>query len=105
MGAFWILREKDWTKVLGWPGYRVYQHEINDSAKTLKLWVRRNSGSQKLVCSGCSRKLTDTHDSYEREVRDLLRLEYQTTVVMELYRVRCPDCGIKAEKVGIFEFN
>ena len=25
--------------------------------------------------------------------------EYQATVVLELYRVRCPQCGVKAEKV------
>jgi hypothetical protein len=35
------MRETDWTKVLGWPGYRVYRHEINEATKTLKLWVRR----------------------------------------------------------------
>ena len=38
--------------------------------------------------------------SYEREVRDLPWSEYRATVVVELYRVRCPDCGIKAEKVA-----
>jgi transposase len=38
---------------------------------------------------------------YEREVRDLPWSEYRTTVVIELYRVRCPDCGIKAEKVAL----
>ena len=37
--------------------------------------------------------------SYEREVRDLPYSEYRATVVIELYRVRCPGCGIKAEKV------
>jgi hypothetical protein len=32
-------------------------------------------------------------------VRDLPCFEYRTTVVVELYRVRCPDCGIKTEKI------
>jgi len=95
------MRENDWTKVLGWPGYRVYQHEINEPAKTLKLWVRRKRGNRKLVCSGCGRKFAEAYDSYEREVRDLPCFEYRTTVVVELYRVRCPDCGIKAEKVPL----
>ena len=95
------MRENDWTRVLGWPGYRVYQHEINEPAKTLKLWVRRKRGNRKLVCSGCGRKFTDAYDSYEREVRDLPWSEYRTTVVVELYRVRCPDCGIKTEKVPL----
>ena len=93
------MRENDWTKVLGWPGYRVYQNELNELAKTLKLWVRRKRGNQKLECSGCGRKFRDAYDSYEREVRDLPCFEYRTTVVVELYRVHCPDCGIKAEKV------
>jgi transposase len=93
------MRETDWTKVLGWPGYRVYRHEINESAKTLKLWVRRKRGNRKLVCSGCGRKLSEAYDTYEREVRDLPWSEFRTTVVVELYRVRCPDCGVKREKV------
>jgi transposase len=93
------MREADWTKVLGWPGYRVYGHEINEEAKTLKLWVRRKRGNRKLVCSGCGRKLGEVYDTYEREVRDLPCFEFRTTVVVELYRVRCPDCGIKTEKV------
>jgi len=93
------MRDADWTKVLGWPGYRVYGHEINEEAKTLKLWVRRKRGNRKLVCSGCGRKLGEIYDTYEREVRDLPCFEFRTTVVVELYRVRCPDCGVKTEKV------
>ena len=93
------MAETDWSKVLGWPGYRVYRHEINEQAKTLKLWVRRKRGNRKLECSGCGRKFTEVYDSYEREVRDLPWSEYRTTVVIELYRVRCPDCGVKTEKV------
>lgn len=95
------MRENDWTKVLGWPGYRVYQHEINEAAKTLQLWVRRKRGNRKLVGSGCGRKLTEACAIYQREVRDLPCFEYRTTVVIELYRVRCPECGIRAEKVPL----
>jgi transposase len=94
------VRENDWTKLLGWPGYRVYRHEIDEHGKTLKLWVRRKRGNRKLVCSGCGRKLTGACDIYQREVRDLPWSEYRATVVIELYRVRCPDCGVKTEKVA-----
>jgi transposase len=93
------MRETDWTRVLGWPGYRVYRHEIHEGAKSLKLWVRRKRGNRKLVCSGCGRKLSQVYDTYEREVRDLPCFEFRTTVVIELYRVRCPECGVKTEKV------
>jgi transposase len=93
------LRDNELTKLLGWPGYRVYRHEINEKAKTLKLWIRRKRGNRKLVCSGCGCKLEDAHDVTEREVRDLPCMEFRTTVVVEVYRVCCPDCGIKIEKV------
>jgi transposase len=93
------LRENDWSKILGWPGYRVYQFEINEGAKTLRLWVRRKRGNLKLVCSGCGRRVQEIHEIYEREVRDLPCFEFRTTVVIELYRVRCPDCGTKSERV------
>lgn len=94
------MRENDWSKLLGWPGYRVYRHEIDEHDKTLKLWVRRKRGNRKLVCSGCGRKLTEACDIYQREVRDLPWSEYRATVVIELYRVRCPDCGVKTERVA-----
>ena len=93
------MRDSDWTKVLGWPGYRVWRQEIDEKAKTLKLWVRRKRGNKKLVCSGCGRRVDDIHEIGEREVRDLPVFEFRTTVVIELYRVRCPDCGPKIERV------
>src|SRR5712664_1574621 len=94
------LRNNDWTRILGWPGYRVYRSEINEEAKTLRLWVRRKSGERKLVCSGCGRSVSEIAEVCEREIRDLPCFEYRTTVVVELYRVRCPDCGVKTEKVA-----
>ena len=89
------MRDSELTKLLGWPGYRVYRHEINEKAKSLKLWIRRKRGNRKLVCSGCGRKLEAAHDVSEREVRDLPCMEFRTTVVVEVYRVCCPECGIK----------
>jgi len=95
------MRETDWSKVLGWPGYTVYGHEIDEPRKTLKLWVRRKRGNRKLVCSGCGRKLAEAYDTYEREVRDLPCFEFRTTVVVELYR-----CDLKAaEKDCLKEVN
>jgi transposase len=76
----------------------VYRSEIDEDAKTLKLWVRRKPG--KLVCSGCGRTVGEIAEINEREVRDLSCFEYRTTIVVELYRLRCPNCGIKAEKIA-----
>ena len=93
------MRRDDWSKILGWPGYTVYQHEIDEKAKTLKLWVRRKRGNRKLICSGCGARIAAPAEVTEREVRDLACFEYRTTVVIELYRVRCRKCGLKIEKV------
>jgi len=93
------MRDNDFTKILGWPGYRVYRHEIVEHGKSLRLWVRCKRGNRKLICSGCGRKFSEAHDYNEREVRDLPWGEYRTTVVIEVYRVCCPNCGVKVEKV------
>lgn len=53
-----------------------------------------------MVCSGCGRRVHGFAEVYEREVRDLACFEYRTTVVIELYRVKCPDCGLKTERVA-----
>jgi transposase len=93
------VKDTDWTKVLGWPGYRVFQHEIDEKQKQLTLWVRRRRGNRKMICSGCGRRVHDVHEVYERTVRDLACFEYRTSIVIELHRIRCPDCGVKTEKV------
>ena len=91
--------DNEFTRILSWPGYRVYRHEIDDPAKTLKLWIRRKRGNRKIECSGCGRKFTAIYDISERAVRDLPWGEFRTTVFIEVYRVKCPDCGVKREKV------
>src|ERR1700682_6385503 len=74
------MSESEWTKILGWPGYRVYRSEINEAGKSLRLWVRRKRGNRKLECSGCGRRIQEVADVYEREVRDLPWSEYRATV-------------------------
>jgi transposase len=91
----------EFTRILQWPGYRVYQHKIDEKNKILELWVRRKRGNRKLECSGCGRKFSDVYDSNERAVRDLPWSEFRTTVHIEVYRVKCPDCGVKIEKVPL----
>ena len=94
------MRDTDFTKILRWPGYRVYEHAIDEAARTLRLWVRRKRRPRPLICSGCSRRVREMHDVSERQVRDLPWGEYRTTVIVEIYRVRCPDCGVKIERVA-----
>jgi transposase len=79
----------------------VYRHEVDEKNKTLDLWVRRKRGNRKLECSGCGRKFQDIHDCNERAVRDLPWSTFKATVHIEVYRVKCPDCGVKVEKVPL----
>jgi transposase len=76
--------------------------EIDEQGKHLKLWVRRKKTGLKLICSGCGQHVTASliHEVCEREVRDLPCFEYATRVAVETYRVKCPRCGIRAEKVA-----
>jgi len=76
--------------------------EIDEQGKKLKLWVRRKKAGLKLICSRCGQHVPAAriHEVCEREVRDLPCFEYTTTVVVETYRVKCPRCGIRAERVA-----
>ena len=94
-----IVKSNDWTKILGWPGYRVYRMVVDEEAKALTLWVRRKSGNKRMACGGCGRRVEKIHEVNERAVRDLPVFEYRATVVVEVCRLRCPDCGIKTEKL------
>jgi transposase len=93
--------DSEFTRILDWPGYRVYQHQIDEKAKTLKLWIRRKRGKRKIECSGCGRKFTEIYDFNERPVRDLPWSGFTATVFIEVYRVRCSECGVKREKVPL----
>ncbi len=93
------MTHKEWTAILAWPGYRVYRHELDEEAKTLKLWVRRKPVHRGFECSGCGRRLHTVQDVREREVRDLPWSVYRATVVVEVHRVRCPECGVRVEKM------
>ena len=79
----------------------MYRHEIDEKNKTLDLWVRRKRGNRKLECSGCGHKFQDPYDCRERAVRDLPWSEFQAAVHIEVYRVKCPNCGVKVEKVPL----
>jgi len=65
----------------------------------LTLWVRRKRGNRKVECSGCGRKFSEVYDAGERAVRDLPWSGFQATVWVEVLRVKCPDCGVKREKI------
>ena len=93
------MTDREFTKILDWPGYRVYRHEIDEAGRTLRLWVRRKRGNKVLICSGCGSRAHKIEEVRQREVRDLPWRKYQAIVHVEYYRVSCPQCGLKVETV------
>jgi transposase len=93
------LTDREFTKILDWPGYQVYRHEIDEATRILKLWVRRKRGNTQLICSGCGGRASKIEEVRERTVRDLPWRKYQAVVVVEFFRVRCKKCGLKVEQV------
>ena len=64
------MKERDWTRVLGWPGYQVYAKEIDEPGKKLKLWVRRKKAGLKLICSGCGQPVPASRISRDQRAGD-----------------------------------
>src|SRR5216684_4687578 len=93
------MEKRDLTRLLGWPGYRVYKYEVDEAAKTLKLWVRRKPIHRGFECSGCGRRVHAVVAAWEREVADLDCFEFRVTVVVEVHRLNCVECGPKVEKI------
>ena len=75
----------------------MYRHEIDEQKGTLKLWVRRKKGNKLLRCSNCGGLCKTVEEVRDREVQDLPWRKYQTTVVVEYFRVGCPQCGVRVE--------
>ena len=77
----------------------MYRHQIDEKKMTLTLWVRRKPVHRGYECSGCGRRLHQVHDVRERSIRDLPWSTYAATVMVEVHRLRCPECGVRVEKM------
>jgi hypothetical protein len=38
------MRDNEFTRILDWPGYRVFRHEIDETAKTLRFMGATEAG-------------------------------------------------------------
>lgn len=87
--------ERDLNKILGWPGYKVYRHEIDEQKRTVRVWVKRKRGNNILRCSQCGGRAEEVDEVREREIQDLPWRKYLTKLVVEYCQVRCPSCGLR----------
>ena len=82
----------------GLAGVPVYRVELDEQAKTLKLWVRRKPVHRGFECSGCGRRLISSRCP---------RAGNPGPAVERLSRdggsgsawLRCPECGVGVEKI------
>ena len=93
--------DNEFPRILQWPGYRVYQHKIDEKGKTSDLWVRRSVATASWSARAAAAGIQDAYDCNERAVRDLPWSECKTTVHIEVYRVKCPGCGVRIETVPL----
>jgi len=98
------LTESEFTKILDWPGYRVYRHEIDERTRKLRLWVRRKRGNRVLICSGCGGRASKIEEVRQREVRDLPWRKYQTTVMVAARQV-ARQFGLAASTVRAIDLR
>jgi transposase len=53
-----------------------------------------------MICSGCGGTCERYHDWEERWIRDLPILDAQTHLLVQRFRVGCPRCGPKLERLS-----
>jgi len=51
------------------------------------------------TCSSCGQRISFTYDSTRVRIRDLSIFEFKAYLVLDKYRVKCSNCGVKVEKL------
>ena len=51
------------------------------------------------TCSNCGKRTNFTYGSTKVRIRDLSIFEFKSYLVLDKYRVKCPNCGVKVEKL------
>ncbi|MEA1965095.1 MAG: ISL3 family transposase [Candidatus Aerophobetes bacterium] len=59
--------------------------------------LRKSSYS--FICSSCGQRTSFTYGSTRVRIRDLSIFEFKSYLVLDKYRVKCPNCGVKVEKL------
>ena len=90
----------------GWEGYRVgtvgrfAAGELGTASRTPEVLIELIREPGPMICSGCGQACDRVHDWEERWVRDLPLLDAQTHLCVQRFRVACPTCGPKLERLS-----
>jgi len=95
---------KQLTSILGIVGYRVveFEQEGDDPRARIQLGIQR-SGRQGGHCSGCGKWCSRRRDRRLRSWDDLPWARHPVTLTCELWRLDCPRCGVRLERVPFAE--
>jgi len=55
------------------------------------------------ICSSCGQRTSFTYGSTMVRIRDLSIFEFKAHLVLDKYRVKCPNCGVKIEKLDFVD--
>lgn len=92
------------TSIVGFANYRVASVDFEDQSASSRAWVRlERSGRRAPVCSGCGRSTTKRRDWKLRSWEDLPWAGHPVTLMCVVWRLRCPRCGIRNERVPFAE--
>ena len=96
--------ENELTSIVGFPNYRVASVDFEDDSLSSRAWVRlQRSGRRAPVCSGCGRATAKRRDWKIRSWEDLPWAGHPVTLMCAVWRLRCPRCGIRSERVPFAE--
>lgn len=102
----------DVTALLGvWEGYRVgtvsrfEAGELSAADETAQVLIELIREPGPFICSGCGVTCTKYHDWEERWIRDLPLLDAQTHLCVQRFRVACPTCGPRVERLRWLELH
>jgi transposase len=91
------------SRVLRLVGYVAYRWEFREEASSLTIWVRQAGSRPFYTCSGCGIGSERVHSVRERRARDLPWGGWRVHLVVEVHRVYCRRCGVRAERLDFLE--
>lgn len=77
--------------------------EIGRDGDIEKVILELGRAEGKYRCSSCGNEVSSKHSSWIQEVKHLPLWRYQTTLKFKKVKVRCPQCGVKVEKLDFLE--
>ena len=91
---------RDFTWILGLPGFRVLSLENDGEGADGRLTIRlERRGVRRYVCSGCGGRTGRVRSARDRTWDDVPWASHPVTLVYPQRRVRCRRCGIRTERV------